>query len=770
MAGKQALGDTPNGSVNTPHGNMNFKATQRAGVRRFAWLAALMTLFFSFPANAEVIDNILVSRFRETVVIEIRFSERVQYLRHFPPDTGKEVNVYISFVPRNGVVPPPVRETRKSPPNDFIPPFTVTYPGQGSSVKVTFSEPVSFKIGPGSDVNSIRIRVTPPEKKEKEVKAVPEPQPAKEADVKAAPSLPPAKEVARVPSGIVVGAPVELAPVPRTKVSDADMAKASEVDVAAAQLLADARAALEAQEYAKAIDILNRVLNLPPNRFSREAQELAGVARERNKEFPKAKAEYELYLKLYPDGEDAARVRRRLAGLDTGEKEALRKVEVVEARPTEKMLYGAVSQFYYNGATKIDTTTKTPSLPGSEQLSFTDQSALITSLDVTGRIRRDNSDTRLVLRDTYYANFLEGDENSNRLYAAYAQHDQKDWGLLVRAGRQSPPTGGVVERFDGAYVRKTLGRWARLLGLAGSPKDFDIDSSRRFYQGGLELGRDGGAFSGTLYAFEQTIDDIPDRQTVGGEVRYFSNGSSLYTLVDYDTLFEELNILLTQGNWQPAQSTNINVILDRRKTPTLQTANALIGEPVTSIQALLDSGLTAEMLRERALGVTADATLWLVGVTQTLNGKWQIGGDVRANSISATEGGGMVPPTPATGTIYTYTLQATANSIFGGADINVLSVGLIEAPTYRGSLALLSNSSTWNRWHVEPSLRYYQQDDDSGTALTRTNAALRLSYRVRDSISLEAEAGYERSVTDTDFAEDVVRREYFSLGYRWDFQ
>jgi hypothetical protein len=326
----------------------------------------------------------------------------------------------------------------------------------------------------------------------------------------------------------------------------------------------------------------------------------------------------------------------------------------------------------------------------------------------------------------------------------------------------------VVERFDGAYLRQSAGSRLRLFGIAGVPKDLELDSSRRFYEGGLELGREGGSWGATLYAFQQTVDDIDDRQTVGGGARYFSNGASFFTLLDYDVLFGALNILLTQANWQSTRGTSVNLIADRRKTPTIQTTNSLIGETTTSIQSLIDSGLTAEDLRERADAVTADSTLYLLGLTQTVNSHWQLGGDVRLNRISATEGSGLLPPAPSTGNIYTYTLQATATNLFGG-DVNVLSVGLIDAPTYRGPLLLLSNSTMLGRWRFEPSVRYYRQSDDTETQITRINPSLRASYRVKDRISLEVEAGYEITDTDTVMVSDKVQRHYYSLGYRWDF-
>ncbi len=76
--------------------------------------------------------------------------------------------------------------------------------------------------------------------------------------------------------------------------------------------------ALIAGENEKALQIFNALLNLPPNKQSQGAQEWIGVARQRSGESAKAKAEYELYLKLYPEGEGAIRTQTAVGGVAGG--------------------------------------------------------------------------------------------------------------------------------------------------------------------------------------------------------------------------------------------------------------------------------------------------------------------------------------------------------------------------------------------------------------------------------------------------------------------
>ena len=89
------------------------------------------------------------------------------------------------------------------------------------------------------------------------------------------------------------------------------------VDKQAGDLVERSRAALTRGDNASAIQLLTKILQLPPNRHSQEAQELIGLAHERHGEPARAKKEYALYLRLYPEGEGTERVRQRLANIET---------------------------------------------------------------------------------------------------------------------------------------------------------------------------------------------------------------------------------------------------------------------------------------------------------------------------------------------------------------------------------------------------------------------------------------------------------------------
>jgi len=314
--------------------------------------------------------------------------------------------------------------------------------------------------------------------------------------------------------------------------------------------------------------------------------------------------------------------------------------------------YGSLSQYYYRGNSRVETT-ETPLVgPTLTQPAFTalDQSALITNIDLTGRFRSGDYDNRVVIRDNYTMNFLENTENVNRLYAAYAEVRNKLHDYSGRLGRQPGNSAGVLGRFDGISMGYSfLPKW-RINVVAGEPADFNpINSDKQFWGTSLDVGTFAEHWNGSAYYIGQTVDGIIDRQAVGTELRYFDPRSSLLSLVDYDVSYGVLNIALLQGTLQVGSKTSLNLLIDHRKAPVLQTSNAVIGETDTSIHSQLLT-LSEDQLRAQAEARTPTADLIMIGATHNFNPTWQLGGDIKRYNISGTPASGALRPprTPAT--------------------------------------------------------------------------------------------------------------------------
>lgn len=610
-------------------------------------------------------------------------------------------------------------------------------------------------------------------------KAALQSQPTQQAPVATTPAVPPAKSAALPqppPAPFSAPAPVAPGPAePTAAVTKQPPLAAADVERQARELMATARSAFEQSQFDEAINTLNQLLILPPNSRSQQAQEMVGLARERSGQIGKAKAEYELYLKLYPESEGAQRVKERLAALEKRQPgtpiTARTVVEPAEARAPVKTVFGSFAQYYYDGSTKSETAFNTPTTVDQATLTSRDLSAIVTSADLNARYRSDTSDVRLVFRDTDTHSLLDRNPSRNRLDAAYV--DYRGVGLQnpmsLRLGRQIGTSGGILGSFDGAIAGYKVARNWRINAQAGQPVDYGLDSRRYFYGMSLDAENIFDSWSGNMYGIRQRVDGIADREALGGEIRYFRNGNSLYSMVDYDTLFKTVNIATVQASVQTKGQTMFTLLADQRKAPPLSTTNAVFGQPVTSIKQLLATN-TPDQLRERALAITSDVRQYLASVTTPVSASWQLGADYRLTNVGPLPAYNDIPATAGTGNISGYTLQAIGSNLYSSRDTSVLSATLLKSPQFRGEYVSYSNlTGLGARWTIEPSVRWYQQRDTTDTRTDRYTGVLRLTYVWKESLSLEGEYDLERSITQSPIQREAALHQFFYIGYRYSF-
>ncbi len=702
--------------------------------RIFAFAAAAA---IAIPASAQLLDSVNVTNDGANAVVRIKFAALIQYIRHAPASEGSVVQVYFQITAGDEASRTVIEEQRRPNPTDLVPSFTVTYPSQPPGLlrrlDIKFASPVRFRLRP-EDASSIVLLI-----------------PLSDEQI--------AKLTPPKPEGI------KLAP------SSVQATPTTDVERNAAELARDARSALESGDFERAVVLLNRLLNLPPNAWSQEAQEQIGLARERLGETGKAKAEYELYLKLYPDGPGADRIRQQLAAL------AASPIAAAGAARTGAVTYwGSVSQYYYGGQSRATTTTTTvtpatgATTIDTASLSGIDQSQLANNIDLTTRYRDAVWDNRIVVRDAYFLNLLKGSSNSNQLNAAYAETRYQPTQLMGRFGRQSATTGGVLGLFDGA-----VGSWGfaenwRVGGVVGQPVNTQLGGTNKtFYGANVEAENVGGQWGGNAFAIRQNVSGYEDRTGIGGELRYFDTSWNLYSLLDYDPTFRATSIAMVQANVQFPTGTSLNVLFDYRRSPTLQLTNALVVDPTLSINDLVKTlGLGAT--RDLAKAVTPVSRVAFVGVTQQLSPQWQIGGDFRVSSLSETPAlGTTFPGAPSSGNIYTYTVQAIANNLTRWQDILVMNASALTSRDLRAyQLGLDFRFTVWQDVLLEPLLRWYRQTDVRDTALTRTTPGLHVLWRIKDRFSVEAEGDWEISRTNSPVIVDNVRRRFYYVGWRWD--
>jgi tetratricopeptide (TPR) repeat protein len=551
------------------------------------------------------------------------------------------------------------------------------------------------------------------------------------------------------------------------------------------------RHAMTAGEYGKAIRMLEGFLEEPENYYTKEAMELLGLAHERNGQTAHAKAEYEAFLEKYPEGEDAERVQQRLLGLITAPDTPK---DPMQDRDEEQLVkwetYGSLSQRYVR-----------QSQDTSEEGSQVNQSELETFLNVTSRRRSPELDVQMRLTGSYTNDLLnDGDGNDKTLSDAYIDAQHVATRTSLRVGRQRLLSSGILNRFDGLVLGYEVMPDIHVRGFAGLPVessgDVFLNEHKTFMGVSGNISNLFEDWDVSLYLIKQDVDELVDRQAVGGEIRYFDQNKSLYGLVDYDLQYGALDILAVQGNWTLADKTRLYMNFDYRKTPLLQTSNALrsyydpvlfaqtpqVIEPVKSIEDLLKYE-TEDDIYTRAEELTADTTSLQFGASRPLSDTLQISGDLTITSTKGTPQQGTmddatgisshdyVAATEDTGSEYYYNFQLIKNDLLKQGDIGILTLRYYDtsnADTLR--LGVSSRYPVTNVWRVNPrfDVSYRKRNDVDSTRLT-VSPYLRMDYRLRKNFTLEFEGGIDWYKEETDLENTTFTDYFFLAGYRWDF-
>src|SRR6266581_4669522 len=592
----------------------------RPAIREFTRFlgAALLGTALPFAADAQVIDNIEVRRVGDEAEVVIRFNTPIQYQRHSPPTRGEIVNLYFQFLALDGTESVLTREQRSVPRSELLEALVATYPEPNSAMSIRFGSVTNYRVRQGKDNRSISIFV-------------------------------PAKLLPQPPAAVAAAPPV-AAP-PKAELLP-QLPAPAEVEAHAAELLAKARKALQQNQSGPSIDALNQLLNLPSNASSQAAQELVGEAREASGDAAKARAEYDLYLNLYPQGEGADRVRDRLARLAAA---PVAEAPAAPARPHREtpegwVTTGSLAQYRYYGqsASNVDPVIVTVNNAGqqfqqqqvnAQQQTRVDQDSLVTNLDMQTRKRTETSDTKLVLRDAETLNYPQARGTSTtfqahkeRLNAAFFEQTDRDVGYMTRIGRQTGTGGGVLGRFDGITAGYNLSPKWRVNGVAGSVVEFGSPYDKTFYGVNADLNAQAEQLGGNLYYIEQKFQGRNDRQGVGLEARYFAANKNLFFTADYDAGFKALNTTMLQANWQTESGYSLFMNVDHRRSPTLMLTSAqdFSGIPLdTLISAFGESAVRDDIKR-----ITPITNSFALGFTRPVSEKWQLGADYRVANVA----------------------------------------------------------------------------------------------------------------------------------------
>jgi tetratricopeptide (TPR) repeat protein len=548
----------------------------------------------------------------------------------------------------------------------------------------------------------------------------------------------------------------------------AEAAETLEYSGDSGDLMQDARRAMTGGEISRAIQIYTKVLQQPGTENHREAQEYLALARERNGQIAHAKAEYERYLAVYPDGDDAERVRQRLTallasstgtgGAPVGPGQASRSGQA-GGSPWKMRTF--LSQYYRRDVNQPD-----------DQDEIVNQSSLYTDFTFDGRRRGERFDfsTRLTAGHRYDLSDESQSSSGEDLRLSYFYADLLDTRTRLRGrlGRQTRNTGGVLGRFDGLNLTWSLSDRIRFETVAGEPvfSTSQTDTQSRLFYGvssnftpfaeNLELG---------VFYLQQDIDSLTDRQVVGTELRYFGDTKSLWGSINYDTAFSELGNAFLQASWRLPGKSTITAVVDHRRSPFLSLGNALLGQTDQDF-SLLATSMTESELRQLALDRSATTSSATLGLSRPLTPRLQFNASANVAVVDAIPAFGTAPAVPESQYGY-FSADLIATSLFKEGDVGILGLRYAQSDSADVYTINLDARFPFGRsWRFNPRLRvdYREINSDQSTQWIYT-PGFRLQFRIGRQARIDVEAG--KRFSSRDMADTSLDQEsyFINLGY-----
>jgi tetratricopeptide (TPR) repeat protein len=445
------------------------------------------------------------------------------------------------------------------------------------------------------------------------------------------------------------------------------------------QILRDARVALAQRQFPEAVELLTRLLRQPEYPTRADAQELIGLVRERAGQLAHAKAEYQEYLRRYPDGPAATRVRGRLLTLATAAQTPQSSGEFgsTPARSHWSMA-GSGAVTYEYGQDQLSS--------GGTSTNTTALNAVLVYGDLLVRDRGERYEFTGRVNSGYTANMAPHTGGSqDRTNIAYVELDDRVRGLSGRVGRQSLASQGNIGLFDGVYVGYQLAPKLMLSAAGGFPaytSYSQFGTKQTFGTLSAEFGpyRQAWVFDG--YLFDERNGGATERRALGLQTRYLTSGRSFMLLTDYDIAFQQLNSLTLIGNLSLWHRWVLGFDADHRRSPLLLLGNALIGQSAPDLAAL-QLQFTPSQIRQLALDRTATSDTYTLSATHPLGERWQFIGYLSALQLSRTPASGGVAATPATGLDKTVSLQMSGASLLQASDLHFFGVRYDNSPLSR---------------------------------------------------------------------------------------
>ena len=560
------------------------------------------------------------------------------------------------------------------------------------------------------------------------------------------------------------------------------------VDPVSDGLLQELRDVLATGDNAAAIRLAERLLGQPESSATPEAQEILGLARERNKQLAHAKAEYETFIARYPDHPNAARVRQRLAALLGEEPDTVRpgqldeqgRPQTVTSSSVKAELSGSLSMLYQRDESGF-LFEDVPVVGGPEvnpdpiEENRTNLNEILYGADINLTVGKDRTEGLLRFSGVFRDDFRAGTQrDEGAVSTLYIDVSDRELNTAMRIGRQTRNTGGIFGRFDGGLLSFQATENLKLNVVGGYPvqssRDLEVNTDRLFFGGSVDFAMIADALDTTVYYVDQTYGDLVDRKAVGGEFRYFNPLFTAYGVYDYDLHFGQTNLALLNGSLRFEDESSISVAVDYRRSPMLTTLNAIIGQGVENPNDLLAT-YPEEEIYELAQDRTAYSRSASVSVSRPITESLQINVDVIATNVSATKASGGVEAFPTTGTEYYYSGQLVASDVFTEGAIFIAGVRYADTITLeQQTLQFNMRYPILRDLRLNTKLRVDQRNRKDGSSEeTSARGSVALSWNLNRSTFLDVELGGQFTDSSNPLVMTQERGLFGTIGLRQDF-
>ena len=356
--------------------------------------------------------------------------------------------------------------------------------------------------------------------------------------------------------------------------------------------------ALHRRQYADAIKLYSSLLSTSNVSLKKQATEMLGLAREKNGQLAHAKLVYQQFLKDYPEDAAASRVRQRLADLLSGQ------FNPVAVRQTTKQTQRVKRKDpIFNSAFNQIVAVSGNDHPFQERP--IEQALVISSIDMTARFKKGGSVSRLIFYSDHVYDLAENINDGFDIQSLYYEFRLPKDESYLSLGRQNSHQGGIIGRFDGVAAAHKLARKWQLELLSGFPVDYgledEVQKRKRFVSANISYKKESYTFR--PYSIVQRLDGITDRLAIGEEFDLFNESGFVRQSFDYDVHFKQWNLFSLQGNYRFKNRLSSYFIVDWRRSPLLESSNALINEfrvdTILELQEILSEELILEQAKQR---------------------------------------------------------------------------------------------------------------------------------------------------------------------------